>query len=95
MSAKVWRMPVEGGTPAKVLEGVRGRQFTVTQHGIYFAAGLPDAELRFFDFASKSVRPIAPLSDWPYAAISSDELWALYSRYVFVGANLGVVENFR
>jgi Tol biopolymer transport system component/DNA-binding winged helix-turn-helix (wHTH) protein len=94
-NADVWRMPVGGGPITKVLEGVRGRLVTVTEHGIYFPAGNPVLELRYFDFASHSIRAIAPLGDWPYATVSSDEQSALYTRNVLLGANLVVVENFR
>ena len=45
--AHLWRMPVEGGPRSKVLEGVIGRTFTVTEHGIYFNVGHPAMELRF------------------------------------------------
>lgn len=93
--ADLWKMPVGGGPQSKVLEGIRGRLFTVTEHGIYFPAGKPTSELRFFDFASNSIRVIGPLGDWPYATVSSDERWALYPRNEFLGTNLMVVEDFR
>ena len=93
--AELWKMPVGGGSKTKVLDGIRGRLFTVTEHGIYFPAGIPVLELRFFEFASNSIRVIGPLGDWPYATVSSDERWALYPRTEFLGTSLMVVENFR
>ena len=93
--ADLWRMPVGGGPRSKVLEGVIGRTFTVTEHGIYFNAGHPALELRFFDFANNSIRVVAPLGQGLGATVSSDERWALYTRNAFLGTNLMVVENFR
>ena len=93
--ADVWKMPVAGGPQTKVLEGVRGRLIDVTEHGIYYPAGNRPFEFRFFDFASKSSRVIAPLGDWPYATVSPDERWAVYQRNEFWSTNLALVENFR
>ena len=89
----LWKMPVGGGPRSKVLDGVKGRLFTVTERGIYFNAGHPTVELRFFDFASNSIRAISPVGQGPGATISSDERWAVYARNVYLGANLMVVEN--
>ena len=94
-TADLWKMPVGGGPGSKVLDGIRGRLFTVTEHGIFFPAGNPALMLRFLDFATNSSRVVAPIGDWPDATVSRDERWALYSRNDFVGTNLVVVENFR
>jgi dipeptidyl aminopeptidase/acylaminoacyl peptidase len=93
--AELWKMPVGGGPKSKVLEGVRGRLFTVTEHGIYFNPGHPRFELRFFDFASNSIRVIAPLGEGLDATVSSDERWAIHPRNSYLGTSLMVVENFR
>jgi Tol biopolymer transport system component/DNA-binding winged helix-turn-helix (wHTH) protein len=95
----LWRIPVDGGAPAKVMDSVRGRVFTATQKGIYFRAG-PSFELRYFDFASNAVRVVANIgalesrpNDWG-SAISPDWRWVLYSREENSGTNLMLVENF-
>jgi len=93
--AEVWKMPLGGGPKSKVLDGVRGRLFSVTEHGIYFPAGDSAFKLMFFEFASNSVRAVAALGERPYATVSSDERWALYSSNVLLGSNLMVAENFR
>jgi hypothetical protein len=96
-SAPLWKMPVEGGSATRVMDSVRGRIFTPTERGIYFAAGPITDELRFLDFASGAVRTVAALEarHSANAAISPDARWALYTRREQTGANLILVENFR
>jgi hypothetical protein len=88
-------MSVGGGPATKVLDSVRGRLFTITQKGIYFAAGIPTAELRYLNFATGAIRRIAPLSGFAHADVSTDERWALYPRGGTSSRNLMLVENFR
>jgi hypothetical protein len=95
--APLWRMPVEGGPATKVIDSVRGRIFTPTTRGIFFAPGPVSAGLRFLDFASGAINTVDVL-DTPESAgavISSDGRWALYSRSEHAGTNLILVENFR
>ena len=89
----LWKMPVGGGPKSKVLEGVMGRSFTVTERGIYFHAGNPAVELRFFDFAGRSTRFIASVGE-ESSTVSNDEHWVLYSQNLSLGTNLIVVDNF-
>jgi Tol biopolymer transport system component/DNA-binding winged helix-turn-helix (wHTH) protein len=93
--AEIWKMAVGGGPATKELPSVRGRVFTVAKNGIYFAAGGPVAELRYFDFETRSIRSIAPLSNFVYADVSSDEHWMLYPKAAELDANLMLVESFR
>jgi hypothetical protein len=67
----------------------------VTEHGIYFNSRQPSFELRFFDFASNSIRIVAPLGEGLDATVSSDERWAVHPRNLYLGTSLMVVENFR
>lgn len=93
---EMWRMPIGGGAPSKLLNSVMGRLFTVTERGIYFAGGSPlRTDLRFFDLTTSSVRVISSLGDWQSANLYPDERWALYSRKEFLSMNLMLVENFR
>lgn len=92
---ELWKMPVGGGPATKVLASIRGRLFTVTQNGIYFAGGAPEAELRYLDFATGAIQGIAPLSNFAQADVSADEQWALDPRGGASDANLMLVENFR
>jgi Tol biopolymer transport system component len=91
----LFRMPTRGGDATKVLSPVRGRLFSGFTKGIYFTAGSPQAELRYLEFATNSVRSIVRLPGMPYADVSSDERWALYSQPTMSDANLMMVENFR
>jgi hypothetical protein len=88
-------MPVGGGAATKVLDSVRGRLFTITAKGIYFAAGGRALELRYFNFANSSVRVIAPLGNFAHADVSADERWALFPRAGTSDRNLMLVANFR
>jgi Tol biopolymer transport system component/DNA-binding winged helix-turn-helix (wHTH) protein len=89
------KMPVGGGPATKMLDLVRGRLFTVTQKGIYFAGGAPAPELRYLDFARGKVRSIAPLGDFAHADVSPDERWVFYPQPAAPSVNLMLVENFR
>jgi len=106
----LWRIPVAGGAPTKVIDSVASRVFTATLDGIYFTAGVAAVStpfgplapmLRYFDFATSTVRVVATLPGLPShgtganAAISPDGRWALYSRFEYSGTNLMLVENFR
>jgi hypothetical protein len=93
--AELWRMPVSGGEATKVLDSVAGRLYTVTQKGIYFAAGAPMPELRYLDFRTGSARTLANLSFFAQADVSSDEHWAEFPQPGNSGANLMLVENLR
>jgi len=92
---ELWKMPAGGGPAAKVLDSVRGRLFTVTEEGIYFAAGGPSLELRYLNFATSSIRNVAPLGNFAHADVSADERWALYPQSGPFSMNLMLVENFR
>jgi hypothetical protein len=94
-NAELWKMPVGGGEPAKVLNSVAGRLYTVTRKGIYFCDGLPVPELRYLDFLTGSVRAIAPLSGFAQADVSSDERWAEYPQVENSSTNLMLVEHLR
>jgi hypothetical protein len=86
-------MPKDGGNATKLLSSVTGRLFTVFPDGIYFAAGFPQAELRYLQFATGSVHAIAPLPGMPHADVSPDEHWALYPQLSMSDTNLMVVEQ--
>jgi Tol biopolymer transport system component len=92
---ELWRMPVTGGEATKILDGVAGRLYTVTQNGIYYCAGGPVPELRYLDFLAGSVRAIAPLNQFGQADVSSDERWAEYPQVENSSTNLMLVENLR
>ena len=68
----LWRLPVAGGTPVKVLDGVLNGAYDVVERGIYYIervssgdSGIASApqvgrtRLQFFDFASRRTSTIA------------------------------------
>ena len=91
----LWKMPVSGGSPTKLLDSVSGRLSNVTQKGIYIATGGPKFELRFLDFTTGSTRRIGALGTWAYADVSPDGRWAMfYPGSHHWGDNLMLVEGF-
>ena len=93
--SEIWKMPLRGGSASKVLDSAIGREFTVTERGLYFTVGnFAERDLRFLDFTSHLVRVISPPGDWFGGTFSSDSQWLLYSRREFLSMNLMLVENF-
>jgi len=46
-------MPVSGGAVVKVHDGVINGALSVTTGGVYYAGGMPELRIEFFDFASQ------------------------------------------
>ena len=68
----LWRLPLAGGAPSKVLEGVVNGAFDVVERGIYYIDRGPvragdyvtdrqagETRLQFFDFATRRVATVA------------------------------------
>jgi dipeptidyl aminopeptidase/acylaminoacyl peptidase len=101
----VWRIPVGGGEPSKILERVWARNYAVTRGGIYFIeqpGGLgPGAAFafRFLDSKSGMIRTLITLPPNVIPghsfAVSSDEQTILYTRVKMTGSDLMLIENFR
>jgi Tol biopolymer transport system component/DNA-binding winged helix-turn-helix (wHTH) protein len=97
----VWRLPVEGGQPTKVLENLSDlRNLVLANKGIYFVPQQGpawDSSIEFLDFATNHTKRVAsfrkPLSSG--LALSSDGRWILYTQSERVGSELRLVENFR
>ena len=107
-AAGLWKVPVDGGEEAKVLESVNPRAIAVTAEGIYFLtddgfepAGTrrPLASLQFLSFATGKTKPIATVEKAPLGltglTVSPDRRWILYTRTDQQGSDLMLVENFR
>ena len=106
----LWRVPVTGGTPVKVLEGVVLGNFAPLKGGIYYIdrpsgeGGIylvdrPSGEtrLRYFDFATRRSTTVARnfgVVDLPLSA-SSDGRTILYPRMDSSVDDLMVVVDFR
>ncbi len=99
----VWRMPVQGGEPVRVLQGVQ--LFTwwkVGRDGIYFIDGsTTPAHVRFLDFLTQRVRTITSLDvgyvtpGGSYFDVSPDEQWFVFDRVDQAESDIMLVENFR
>ena len=106
-SSPLFRLPVSGGTPFKVLDGVVLANFVVLEGGIYFIdrpsgkGGIDkpsgNTRLQYFDFTTRGsttvVRDLGAV-DLPRTA-SPDGRTILYSRMDSSVDDLVLVDNFR
>jgi Tol biopolymer transport system component/DNA-binding winged helix-turn-helix (wHTH) protein len=92
----IWTMPVRGGDETKVVESVGQRRFAVRAEGIYCIRATEKGQrLQFFDFASRTLRDLAPLGRTQLGlTVSSDGRSVLYSQLDQAGSDLMLVENF-
>jgi Tol biopolymer transport system component/DNA-binding winged helix-turn-helix (wHTH) protein len=97
----LWRVPLEGGTPTKVLEGLSSYiNLAILDKGIYFVPQQDARSFRsiqFLDLQTNKLRRIArfekPITDG--LAFSPDGQWILYSQGEKLSTELRLVENFR
>ena len=99
----LWRLPVEGGQPTKVLESLSSHlNVAIGDSGIYFVPVSTSAEssIQFLDFASNRMTPVANfkkalnLDELGGVALSPDRKWLLYTRLDEAGSELMLVEKF-
>ena len=104
----LWRVPLDGGQAAKVLEGLSFYiNLAIVDKGIYFVPW-PDMasgySIQFLDLQTNQIRRIASferplgsgdLVDDSGLAISPDGRWILYPQADQQAAELRLVENFR
>ena len=103
----LWKAPVDGGAETLVLLAVKfGRNFAVTDRGIYFmglaggnvrARGGDQAAVQFFSFATGTARIVLRTERPAYIglAVSPDERSLLYTQVDRQDSDLWLVENFR
>jgi len=106
----LWRQPVSGGLPVKVLEGVVRAAFSVLDKGIYYIdrpsgnGGLlltdePSGEtrLQYFDFATRRTATVARNLGNVFLGLSAskDGRTVFYSRVDFSMDELMFMDNFR
>jgi hypothetical protein len=94
------RVPVEGGAAEVVLPEVGGRNWAVTQTGVWFLTPStnPQSLLQFYDFATKSTRTVYRTERRVYAgfALSPDGRRVLFTQLDTDGAaDVILGENFR
>jgi Tol biopolymer transport system component/tRNA A-37 threonylcarbamoyl transferase component Bud32 len=94
----LWRLPVNGGEPVKLLDGVVSNSFDVIDSGIYYMEQVPgETSLRYFDFATRESRLVARNLGAVAAGLASsrDGRTIFYSRVDSSINDLMLVENFR
>jgi len=94
----VWRLPISGGTPVKVLDGVVWFNYTLIDKGVYYIDRLGDeTRLQYLDFVSgKSTTVARNLGEvWAGLTASPDGRTILYTRVDSSADDLMLVENFR
>ena len=96
------RTPSRGGEATDVFpERVSGRNFIVTEAGIWYLTASPSVEegslLRFFDFASKTTRTVHRTEHpvGPGLTLAPDGRRILFTQQDLRGSDLMLVENFR
>jgi hypothetical protein len=106
----VWRVPVAGRTPVKVVEGVVLGAFDVVERGVYYIDRLSgeggsfftdrpgrETRLQFFDFTTRQSTTVARNLGvvGPGLSASRDGRTIFYSRVDSAVDELMLVENFR
>ena len=56
----LWRLPLHGGAPGKLVEGVNTTSFEVIDNGVYYLERVAgETKLRYFDFATRQSTLVA------------------------------------
>ncbi len=97
----IWRMPIGGGSEARVLDRVTARYWTLAGNDLYFIdmLGKPAPTLNALDLASGRVRLIAALDkspDWGDSglSVSPDGHWLIWSQIDDLISRIMLLENF-
>jgi Tol biopolymer transport system component len=99
----VWRVPVSGGPETLVLDmDTSPHNWDLTVRGVYFIDqnAKPVATVSFYDFKTRAVRSLAPVSNDPAftsisgLSVSPDGKWLLYCGGVFT-PDIMLIDNFR
>jgi Tol biopolymer transport system component len=96
----LWKMPVEGGEPTEIVEGIVAHNFAVTVRGLYYMTQpdlYSDTKLvHFLSSADHKTLIVATIKQKVYVgfSVSPDERWLLYAPNERGGSNVMLVENF-
>lgn len=102
----IWREPVAGGQPERLVDTAGESAFALGPKGLYFVPRGPDANpyynsVSFYDFATRRVTKVADLNSHlgilasTRPALSPDGRYLLYSLSAFETNDIVLVENFR
>jgi hypothetical protein len=96
----LWKMPVEGGEPTEIVEGIVYHNFAVTVRGLYYMTQ-PDVRsdtklIHFLSSEDHKTRIVATIKQKVYVgfSLSPDERWLLYAPNGRGGSNVMLVESF-
>jgi Tol biopolymer transport system component/DNA-binding winged helix-turn-helix (wHTH) protein len=92
-------LPAQPGTESKVDGMLRIREaelWTLSRSGIYFVPDEAPRSLRYFDFATRQIRPILEVDrDFDSGlSVSPDGRWILYSQAADVSSDIMLVDHF-
>jgi Tol biopolymer transport system component len=99
----IWRVPVSGGPETRILDReIPTQDWDLTDRGIYFIDGSakPVATICFYDFATQSVRSLAPVATDPGfgldegASVSPNGKWLIYTGGIST-SDIMLIDNFR
>jgi len=97
----IWRMPVEGGEEALVLDRqIAWSHWRVMEKGIVFVdSGATPPEIDFFDVVAHHLKQIATVDRergiWGGFAVSPDGRRIFFTRVDQIDSEIMLVENFR
>ena len=100
-TARVMRLPLEGGLEEPVLERVRPFLWSVTDTGIVFVTREADFDaIDIYRFSDQRVARVGRLGfrlseSYTHMAVSGDGRWALATKMVRFDADLMRLDNFR
>ncbi len=74
-----------------------GEYHRVVERGIYYFSGWQNPSVRYFNFATRKIEPVARVEgEMAFGlSVSPDRRWLLYSAYGPMQNVLMMVENFR
>jgi hypothetical protein len=99
--ATLMRIPVEGGEPSKILEGIRGTLWSLTRQGIFFVTRGGHADtVNLYRFEDGKVAPVGRLpfqisGSASCLAVSEDGRWLLTNQMNRRDTDLMLIENFK
>ena len=94
----LWQLPLRGGEPVRLVDGVLANSFDVIDGGIYYMTSVAgDAQIHYYDLASRRSTTVATHLGIVTAVISAstDGRIILFSRTDSAVDDLMLVENFR
>jgi Tol biopolymer transport system component len=96
--ATLWRVPIAGGTPERMADGVNSTGFVVLDRGVYYLERVAgQGRLQYFDLNTRVTSTVASnLGAIDFGLdVSADGKTILFTRLDSSVSDLMVVENFR